>query len=262
MCFDGPQEELAKTEFAQPAIFTVSCISLAFAREMGLTPVVVAGHSLGEYSALVAAGVCDFEAAISVVCERGRLMAAAARPGDGMAAVLGLDLETVRGLLDGMDDVAIANINCPGQIVISGSRSAIDGVEGRLKGAGARGVVSLAVSGAFHTEGMREANDRLAPLLARIVTSDAQVPVVQNASGQASTKAADVLASLERQMVSPVLWEDSVATMASIGVDTYVELGPGTVLKGLVRRCRPDAIVVNGAEPKALLDLGERMRSA
>lgn len=262
LCFEGPAEELAKTEIAQPAIFTVSCIALAFAREQGLTPSAVAGHSLGEYSALVAAGVCDFEAALTVVCERGRLMATASSEEDGMAAVLGLDDERVESVLGSVPDVEIANMNCPGQIVVSGKKSAIAEATEELKAAGARGIVPLAVSGAFHTAAMREANDRLAPLLRELVRSDAKVPIVQNATGEASGDAEDVLAALTDQMVRPVRWERCVGTMAAMGVDTYVELGPGAVLKGLVRRCQPDATVVGCGEPRTFDQLREMMPSA
>lgn len=262
LCFEGPAQELAKTEVAQPAIFTVSCVALSFAREAGLTPCVVAGHSLGEYSALVAAGVCDFESALAVVCERGRLMAAASSEEDGMAAVLGLDAEAVESALSTGADVEIANMNCPGQVVVSGRKSAIADVTERLKAAGAKGVVPLAVSGAFHTTWMGMANDDLAPLIGELVRGDPEVPIVQNATGGVSRSADEVLAALGEQMISPVLWEKSVATMAAMGVDVYVELGPGAVLKGLVRRCQPGATVVGCGEPGALDQLRERMPSA
>lgn len=258
-CFEGPQEELTKTERAQPALYTVCHVCAEYVRERGMVPAIVGGHSLGEYAALVAAGAMDFEAGMTVVAERGRLMAAAAEPSDGMAAVLGLAVELVREIIDTEADIAVANINCPGQTVISGTRAAIDGVTERLRDAGAKRVVPLAVSGAFHTARLREAAEALAPHINSAVTRDADVPVVQNATGKAAVRAKDIRDALVRQMTSPVLWQECVETMTRLGVASYAELGPGRVLKGLVERCHRGAQVWSVSEPEAVYELEERM---
>lgn len=262
LCFDGPIEELTRTQWAQPAIFATSCACAEYARYRGLQPAAVAGHSLGEYSALVAARVCDFDVALKVVCERGRLMAEAARETDGMAAVLGLSASRVEEIVAGAADVWIANVNCPGQTVISGGRAAIDGVAEPLREAGAKRVVPLAVSGAFHTDRMSDVNARLRPTLDELVRRDAAVPVVMNATGRPAVDRDELLEGLRRQMTSPVLWEDSVRAMAGMGASVFMELGPGSVLKGLVRRCLPDAEAIAVSEPAALEGWGERTANA
>lgn len=262
LCFEGPYEELTRTENAQPALLTVSYVCLAYARERGLEPSVVAGHSLGEYAALIAAGVCDFETALGLVSRRGKLMARAALPTDGMAAVLGLPLEKVRELISATPDLEIANINCPGQVVVSGAKCAIEASVERFKAAGARRVLPLAVSGAFHTSKMETANAELWPALEAAITHDAAVPIVQNATGRAVTKAPDLLDGLARQMTSPVLWDDVVRSIANMGVSSYVELGPGNVLKGLVERCQRGARVYGVAEPEGVYEVEELMVDA
>lgn len=261
-CFEGPYEELSRTEHAQPAIFTVSCVALAYALERGLEADVVAGHSLGEYAALVTAGVLDFDSALELVRARAALMRDAASTSDGMAAVLGLAVDDVERELEEAPDVAVANINCPGQVVVSGRRAAIDRMTPRLKEAGAKRVVPMAVCGAFHTERMRPANEKLVPLLEAAILTEARVPVVQNSTARAVTAAVEILEGLKGQMVSPVLWHQCVQTMADMGVVDYVELGPGTVLKGLVERCQRGANAWSVGEPDSLCEVEKMMADA
>jgi len=261
-CFEGPHEQLTRTEIAQPAIFTVSYVCMAYALERGLEPSVVSGHSLGEYSALAAARVIDFETGVELVSRRARLMAEAAGAGDGMAAVIGLAVEEVRAVVDSIAGVVLANVNCPGQVVLSGAKKGLARVEAPLKDAGARRVVPLAVSGAFHSKAMERANKELAPSLEAAIGRDPVIPIVQNASGKAARKASVVLSNLKRQMTSPVLWEQCVSCMDAMRVDSYVELGPGGVLKGLVERCLRGSHVWSVDEPEGVYEVEEMMMDA
>ncbi len=206
LCFEGPYEELTRTENAQPALFTVSFICQTYARERGLQPGVAAGHSLGEYAALVAAEALDFETALELVVLRGRLMSQTGSEDDGMSAVLGLSLEEVRAQVDGYDRVSIANLNCPGQIVLSGSKSQLDTAGQSLKEAGGK-VLPLAVAGAFHTKAMQGANTEFRRALEKVNFLDAAIPVVQNATGKASRKGKQLSSNLGKQMTSAVFSE-------------------------------------------------------
>jgi [acyl-carrier-protein] S-malonyltransferase len=262
LCFEGPAEELEDTINAQPAILTVSLACLEALREkleaLGhkyQPPRFVAGHSLGEYTALVAAGVLDFSDALRLVRERGRLMKEQGdyRPG-GMAAVIGLSREQLeRACAQAAEEtggiVSVANANSPEQFVISGERSALDRAIELIRDAGARTVVPLRISIASHSPLMQQAAARLAELIDRSPLRDPQVPVVTNIAGQVRTSAEHIRAELASQMVAPVEWVGSVRAMVANGVDTFVEIGPGQVLSKLIKRISGDvkAISLNDA---------------
>ena len=247
--FDGPADELTLTENTQPAILTMSVAAWRLLDSLGFTPSYVAGHSLGEYSAHVAAGTLSFADAVRLVRNRGRYMQEAVPVGEGaMAAILGLDeanvIEACREAADG-EVVSPANLNAPGQIVIAGSASAVARAGERAKARGARRVISLKVSAPFHCALMRPAQQRLEPELRAVDVSDPRVPVIANVDASPKRTSADAVAALVAQVSAPVRWEDSVKRLASEGVTTYVEVGPGTVLSGLVMKIAPEATILN-----------------
>ncbi|HYY90317.1 MAG TPA: ACP S-malonyltransferase [Chloroflexota bacterium] len=262
LCFEGPADELEDTINAQPAILTVSLACLAAIREkveaLGQNwqpPRYMAGHSLGEYTALVAAGVLEFSDALRLVRERGRLMKEQGntRPG-GMAAVVGLDREALdRACRDASCEtgriVSVANANSPEQFVISGELMALDRAIALVRERGARTVVPLRISIASHSPLMQQAAARLADLIDRSPLRDPQVPVVTNIAGQVRTSADHIRGELASQMVAPVEWVGSVRAMVANGVDTFVEIGPGQVLSRLIKRISSDvrAISLNDA---------------
>ncbi len=243
LCFEGPDEELTDTINAQPAIYTHSAAVLAVLRSRGQeTPHFVAGHSLGEYSALYAAGVFSFADGLRLVRERGRLMKLAGerRPG-GMAAILGLSLDTVTHICEEVRQrtggiVQVANDNCPGQVVISGEVEALEAAMEAAQAAGARRVVRLAVSIAAHSALMATVQDEFAAAVDATPMHPPQVPVVMNASAQPTTDLDTIRRHLVTQLTSPVRWTESVQYMIQHGVDTFLEIGPGDVLSGLVKR--------------------------
>jgi len=239
---EGPQDELTATQNQQPAIVAHSAACLAVLQERGLQPAIVAGHSLGEYAALIGAGVLGTEAALRLVRKRGELMAAA---GDGaMAAILGLELAAVEAACEQAREVgtvAVANHNCPGQIVITGQSEAVASAVELAKAAGAQHAVPLRVSGAFHSRLMESAGRELRTVLEGVAFEDAAVPLVSNVDAQARTDAAGIREALARQISSPVMWEQSVRAIAAQGITTFIEVGPGAVLSGLIRRTVPEA---------------------
>ncbi len=256
LIFDGPDDRLTLTENAQPAILTVSVAAHRLLASRGIEPDFVAGHSLGEYSANVAAGTFSFADALRVVRHRGRYMQDAVPVGTGaMAAVLGLDAaavgEACAEAAQG-EVVSPANLNGGGQVVIAGSAGAVARAGERAKAMGARRVVPLPVSAPFHCALMAPAQARLAPELRSLVTAPPQIPVVANVDAEPRREAAGALEALIAQVVSPVLWEGVVLRLASEGVTTYVEVGPGTVLSGLVRKIRRDATVLSFGTPDDL----------
>ncbi|SFG35657.1 [acyl-carrier-protein] S-malonyltransferase [Planifilum fulgidum] len=241
LCFEGPEEKLRLTAYTQPAILTTSIALYTAFSEGGIVPDLVAGHSLGEYSALVAAGSLNFADAVRIVHQRGNFMEEAVPAGKGaMSAVMGLDRDTLERVCREVSRegrvVEPANLNAPGQIVISGHKEAVEEAGERARQAGARRVVPLAVSGPFHSSLMKPAAERLSEVLADVTVSDASVPVVANVSARPVTDARTIRQSLIDQVASPVLWEDSVRWMMEQGVDTFVEIGPGNVLTGLVKK--------------------------
>lgn len=258
LCFEGPQAELDDTYNAQPAILTVSIACLEALKEkfgpfgyLG-TPKLVAGHSLGEYTALVAAGVLDFEDALKLVRERGRLMKETGeqRPG-GMAAVVGLDEHVLAEVVQEAQSegvVTLANANSPGQTVLSGEIAALQRAMALAKARGARLVQRLSVSIASHSPLMSQASQQFQELLHRIHLRPPQIPLVANISAQALTTVEELRAELSEQLTRPVQWTRTVQAMVSEGVDTIVEIGPKNVLTGLVKRITPEA------KPLALTD--------
>ena len=247
LCFEGPAEQLAQTHITQPAVFVHSVAVGELLASAGLQPAAVAGHSLGEYSALVAAGVLPFAEALTLVGTRGRLMreAGRARPGT-MAAVIGLDDDRVAALCQRAAEVGIAgpaNFNAPGQVVVSGERGAVARVCALATQAGARRVVELAVSGAFHSPLMASAAEQMTPLLQAAPFARPHVPVLTNVSAAPVEDPETLRLHLIEQITSPVRWSATVQRLAAMGIGRALEVGPGGGLRGLVRRTAPKLAV-------------------
>jgi [acyl-carrier-protein] S-malonyltransferase len=246
LCFDGPEDELRQTINAQPAIVATSFACLEASREaVGLPPAsFVAGHSLGEYTALAAAGVLDFADAVYLARERGRLMHEAGQtvPG-GMAAIIGLD-EAPLSELCAETGARIANINCPGQIVISGAEGNLNQATELAKSRGHR-AIPLQVSGAFHTSLMQPAVEGMARVIARLEFKDPTTPIIGNTTAQPLTTAQSVKEELLNQLCNCVQWQRSVEYMTGDGVSTFIEIGPGRVLAGLIKRIDRDVKILN-----------------
>lgn len=256
LCFTGPAERLNLTEFTQPALLVSSVAALKLFEPVGIKPVAVAGHSLGEYSALVAAGGVSFRDAVGLVQKRGRYMSEAVVKGTGLvAALLGLTAEVVKEVCrtaSSVGVVAAANFNSPGQVVIAGERAAVERAIELAKAQGCKKAIPLPVSVPVHTPLMQQAADRLAKDFSTVRWSDLSAPLVNNAEAKAISRAQEIQASLVRQLPSSVLWEDTVQTMGRMGVTTFVEIGPGTVLTGLIRRILPAVKLLNVNDPKSL----------
>jgi [acyl-carrier-protein] S-malonyltransferase len=256
LCFEGPEDRLMLTENTQPAILTVSVAAYRLLSSIGLEPAFAAGHSLGEYSAHVAAGTLSFADAVRMVRRRGRYMQEAVPVGEGaMAAVLGLDAEDVARACEEAADgevVAPANLNGPGQVVIAGTSAAVRRAGDRAKARGAKRVIPLPVSAPFHCALMKPAEDRLAPELRGLEVRDPRVPIVANVDAEPKRDGQAAVEALVRQISSPVRWEAVVRRLASEGVSAYVEVGPGTVLSGLVRKIHRDAVVASLEDPAGL----------
>jgi len=238
--FDGPEDTLKQTQFTQPSIYIVSVILGELLKEKGYSPNAVAGHSLGEYSALAVADAFDFETGLSLVKVRAESMARAGEVQQGtMAAIVGLDDETVTNLCEnysGDGVVVAANFNSAGQVVISGSPDAVHAVIESAKESGARMAVELNVSGAFHSPLMTPAREALAEMLNSLEISDALFPVFTNVDAKPVTKGNDIKDSLIRQLENPVLWTKSILSMKDTGIESFIEVGPGKVLQGLNKR--------------------------
>jgi [acyl-carrier-protein] S-malonyltransferase len=239
LCFSGPEENLKLTENTQPAILTVSVAACRVFQKKGVQPNFVAGHSLGEYSALVAAGALRFDDGVALVHRRGRYMQEAVPAGTGaMAALLGIDLAKVEAICERAAEgevVAPANLNSENQIVIAGHKAAVERAAALAKEAGAKRAVMLQVSAPFHCKLLKPAEDRLASEIDACVLVDPLCPVVTNVDAQPIATAAAARDGLKRQVSRPVRWQQSVQWMIKQGVDTFVEFGPGKVLSGLVR---------------------------
>jgi [acyl-carrier-protein] S-malonyltransferase len=239
LCFEGPAEKLKLTENTQPAIFTCSLAVLAVLRERGLRPGYVAGHSLGEYSALVAAGGIDFVDAVRLVRKRGRYMQQAVPEGKGaMAALLGLPpekLDSVCAEAAQGQVVSAANLNSPSQIVIAGDAAAVERAMELAKAAGAKKVVRLEVSAPFHCALMKPAQERLAPDLDAAEFRDLEIPLINNFAAREVRAADEAREGLKQQVPNPVRWEESIRYLAAQGVEHFIEVGPGKVLTGLLR---------------------------
>lgn len=251
LCFEGPEDQLRLTMNTQPAILTCSIAALAVLRENGLDCTIAGGHSLGEYSALVAAGVLSLADAVRAVRKRGQFMQEAVPVGEGaMAAVMGLTPEQIVAICrkvekEGGEAVQAVNFNCPGQVVIAGATAAVNKAVEALKEAGARRAVMLPVSAPFHSTLMKPAADRLKEVLDQIEFHDAAFPVVANVTAEPETDAEEIRALLVRQAASPVKWEMSMHTMIDVGYDTFVEVGPGRVLTGFTRKIDRSVTALN-----------------
>ena len=254
--FEGPEDQLTLTENTQPAILAVSIAAYRVIASRGLQPDFVAGHSLGEYSANVAAGTFAFGDALRIVRRRGRFMQEAVPVGAGaMSAILGLDADAVaRACEEGSQGevVSPANLNGAGQVVIAGARDAVTRAGDRAKALGAKRVIPLTVSAPFHCALMKPAEERLAPELRALPAAAPRVPIVANVDAEIKRDAAAAIEALVRQVSSPVRWEAVVTRLASEGVTTYVEVGPGSVLTGLVRKIRRDAVTATFGSPDDL----------
>jgi [acyl-carrier-protein] S-malonyltransferase len=266
LCFEGPEDRLVLTENAQPAILAMSIAAYRIAVARGLRPAFAAGHSLGEYSAHVAAGTLSFADALRTVRRRGRYMQEAVPVGEGaMSAILGLDAETVasacaEAAADG-GVVTPANLNAPGQVVIAGDAAAVTRAGALAKARGARRVIPLAVSAPFHCPLMKPAEERLAPELRALDAQDPRFPVVANVDAEPKRDRTASIEALIRQVSAPVRFEQVVRRLIADGARTFVELGPGTVLAGLIRKIDPSVTVVSienspGLEKASMLFTG------
>ncbi len=248
--FSGPKKKLKKTDITQPAIFSMSISIYEVIKEKIENKIAFcAGHSLGEYSALYAAGAFDLATALKLVMRRGTLMQIASeREKSGMAAVLGLDIEKINILCEKVKDkgyLTAANINCPGQIVVSGTLNAIDAAENVAKELGAKRYIKLAVAGAFHSNLMQYASDELKKEIDNYDIKDVKIPVVANYTAKEILKKEEIKESLIKQIVNPVRWIESIEYIKSKGVDTFVELGPGNVLSGLIKKIDKNLKIYN-----------------
>jgi [acyl-carrier-protein] S-malonyltransferase len=241
LIFEGPQSELTLTVNTQPALLTTSIAIVELFNKAGFKADFLAGHSLGEYTALVASGALTFEEGVYAVRKRGEFMERAVPNGEGsMAAVLGLDRERLAAVTNEVTEagfpVSLANLNCPGQIVISGSRKGVELASERAKASGAKRAIPLEVSGPFHSSLMKPAAEELQDVLDKLQMKDAAIPVIANVSAQPMGEASEIKKNLLEQLYSPVLWEDSIVQMVELGVDTFIEIGPGKVLSGLIKK--------------------------
>jgi [acyl-carrier-protein] S-malonyltransferase len=255
LSFNGPEEELNKTFRTQPCILTVSIALYKVLLSKGIKPSVVAGHSLGEYSALVAAEVLAFKDAVKLTEKRGQFMQEAVPEGRGlMAAILGLERNKVEDLCKSLQSghASPANYNCPGQVVIAGEKSAVEEAINLSKEAGAKRAVPLSVSVPSHCSLMADASRRLAELLDNIEFSVPKVPLVNNADAMFLDDIESIKVSLIHQLNMPLLWEDSIKAIADSGVETFIEVGPGRVLSGLIKRIGPKVRVLNVEDLKSL----------
>lgn len=236
-CFEGPAEKLVRTEYTQPAIFVHSVIVDALLKEAGLKPDITAGHSLGEYSALVSAGVFSYEDGLNAVKLRSQLMQKCCDDNPGtMAAIVGLTLDQVRNEISGIDGVVPANYNSPSQVAISGATDAVKSACEKLSNNGAKKTMLLAVGGAYHSPLMQYAKDRMTEYIDKLDFGDFDFPVIANVTAESVNDPVKMKKLLGEQITSPVLWYPTLEKMQSLGVTEYYEIGPGKVLRGLLKR--------------------------
>lgn len=259
LCFQGPEETLKLTEITQPAVLTTSIATLRVIQsEKGITPQLTAGHSLGEYSALVTSGALNFSDAVKIVHLRGKFMQEAVRVGEGaMAAILGMEREEVEKLCEEVSSGEVltpANFNCPGQIIIAGHSKAVHRAIERVKQWGRKAVL-LPVSAPFHSPLLKPAGNRLEKILEKISIKDLKVPVVTNVEAEINTLKDRVKGLLVAQVSSPVHWEDSIRRMIKEGVERFLEVGPGKVLSGLMKRIDPNKETGNVEDLQSLKNL-------
>ena len=265
LIFNGPQEELTITYNAQPALLTTSYAFFTVLAEAGIKPDYTAGHSLGEYTALAAAGAISFEDAVYTVRKRGEFMEAAVPNKQGsMAAILGMDRELLQEVTDEVtasgETVQLANINCPGQIVISGTREGVNQAMDKAKEKGAKRALPLEVSGPFHSALMKPAADKLNEVLNEVSVVEASIPVISNVTAAPISEPNEIKEKLIQQLYSPVLWEDSVKTLLELGVDTFVEVGPGKVLSGLIKKVDRSVKIYNVSDLDSLAKTIEALK--
>ncbi|MDY7215303.1 ACP S-malonyltransferase [Bacillus subtilis] len=257
LIFEGDAEELTLTYNAQPALLTTSIAVLEKFKESGITPDFTAGHSLGEYSALVAAGALSFKDAVYTVRKRGEFMNEAVPAGEGaMAAILGMDAEALKQVTDKVTEegnlVQLANLNCPGQIVISGTAKGVELASELAKENGAKRAIPLEVSGPFHSELMKPAAEKLKEVLDACDIKDADIPVISNVSADVMTEKADIKEKLIEQLYSPVRFEESINQLVAEGVTTFIEIGPGKVLSGLVKKVNRRLKTIAVSDPETI----------
>ena len=239
LCFEGPEDVLTETQNTQPAIFTVSMIAFELLKEKGIKPSIVAGHSLGEYAALCAAGVFDFETGLKLVRKRGELMASAVSEGSKgtMAAIIALDRDKIENICNEVKGVCeLANINSPMQIVISGEEEAVHEAMEKAEEAGAKKIVELNVSSAFHSQLMEPAKNKLKEYIEKVEFNDPEIPVIANSTANFVRNKEEIVSALEKQLTNAVRWVESMELMAENDVNLAFEVGPGRVLKSLMRR--------------------------
>jgi len=256
---EGPEDELKKTEYTQPALFTLESILVDMLAEKGVVPSATMGHSLGEYGALYGAGVIDFATGIKLVAKRGALMAAAgASSNGGMAAIIGLEKSRIAEVLTSIEGVVVpANENLPEQTVISGEKAAVEIACEKLKEAGAKRALILPVSGAFHSPLMKSAADEFGKYLETVEFNDAKCPVITNVTAEAETNGAKLKSLLVEQLLSPVRWVDSLVSLAKTDVTSVVEVGPGAVLKGFMRGFGKEVTVLSCGDAAGVSAIAE-----
>ena len=261
LCFEE-NDRLDITEYTQAAMVTASIAMMRVLEEKGIKPDVAAGLSLGEYCALAAAGVMSDEDAIRTVRQRGILMQEAVPVGEGaMAAILALDAAAIEEVTGAMEGVWIANYNCPGQIVISGEKAAVEEACEKLKAAGAKRAVMLNVSGPFHSGMLTAAGEKLGQVLSQVELHEPQIPYVANVTAQYVKNAAEVKELLTRQVSSSVRWQQSVEAMIADGVDTFIEIGPGKTLAGFMRKISRDVKTLNVEKLEDISKVAEALKS-
>jgi [acyl-carrier-protein] S-malonyltransferase len=264
MCFDGPEDDLNSTENTQPAILTVSIAALKALESYGISADVTAGLSLGEYSALVYSGALGFKEAVKLVKKRGKYMQEAVPQGIGtMAAILGLGEDIIKAVCAECSNIGIvepANLNCPGQIVIAGEVKAVEAACEKLKEKGALKTVMLTVSGPFHTSMLKPAAEKLEVELKDISVNDFKIPVITNVTGDIIEDKENTKAYLKKQVMSTVLFEKSINKMIDMGVDTFIEVGPGKALSGFVKKTNRKATILNVQDLKSLESTIEKLK--
>lgn len=262
MCFEGPEEDLKQTINTQPAILVTSIAALeALKEKMNITPDYVAGHSLGEYGAYYAAGVIDFETTIKLINKRATEMNNAAESTKGaMTAVIGMTKEDILNTIENIDGVSVANYNSPAQIVITGEAEAVEKANNALKEAGAKRVIPLPVSGGFHSLLMKDASEKFAQTLEECTINDAKIPVYTNVDAKATTLAAEIKPKMVEQIYSSVMWTQTIENMVAQGIDTIIEIGPGKVLAGLVKKINPTINVLNIFDTESLNAVVEALK--
>jgi [acyl-carrier-protein] S-malonyltransferase len=255
--FTGPLELLTQTQYTQPAIFTMSCAITRILREKGITPDAVAGHSLGEFAAWVTSGVLNFEDGLKIVHIRGQLLQETATRQKGtMAAIIGLDNEKVKEICGNIKNGVVepVNYNCPGQLVIAGQEEAVKEAMAAAQQQGAMKVILLQVSGAFHSSLMKEAGAKLEQELSHFTLNDPSLPVIANHNAGLIKNKDEAREAMIKQVSSPVLWEQSMQKLIGLGMETFVEIGPGKVLNGLLKRINRKLKASNLEDEKSLQD--------